>query len=126
MLTVGLIGTATTLVNEHNTAKAMLSGSLPVFATPAMVALMEEASCNAINEGLDEGTTSVGISLNITHDAPTPLEREIVATATLTAIEGRKLTFELEVADEKGIIGKGTHQRFIVNSEKFLAKAQAN
>lgn len=124
MLKTGLVGTATTLVNEHNTAKAMQSGSLPVFATPAMVALMEEAACNAINEHLEAGTTSVGINLNISHDAPSPLDREIVATATLTAIDGRKLTFDVEVADDRGLIGKGTHQRFIVNSEKFLQKAQ--
>lgn len=124
MLETGLVGTATTVVNEHNTAKAMQSGSLPVFATPAMVALMEEAACCAIAEDLEAGTTTVGTSLNIAHSAPSPLDREIVATAKLIAIDGRKLTFDVEAADDRGLIGKGTHERFVVNSEKFLAKAQ--
>jgi len=121
-LKTGIIGVAKTIVNEQNTAKAMKSGALDVFATPCMCALMEEASCSCINAYLDEGCGTVGISLNITHDRPSAISDEIVATATLIKIEGRKLTFEVQAKDNDKIIGKGTHERFIINNEKFMAK----
>ena len=109
----GLTGTAETVVRETNTALAMGSGSLHVFATPSMIALMEQAACNAVADCLNEESTSVGTLVNITHDA---------ATGMLTAVEGRKLVFEITAADEDKQIGKGTHERFIVNKEKFMAK----
>ena len=112
-LTAGLVGTATTTVTSANIAATMKSGSLAVFATPAMCALMEEAACAAVNAHLEAGSGTVGISLNISHDR---------ATATLTAVEGRKLTFGVQAEDSKGIIGKGSHERFIINNEKFMAK----
>lgn len=121
-LKTGIIGTAKTIVNEQNTAKAMKSGALDVFATPCMCALMEEAACSCVNEYLDEGCGTVGISLNITHDRPSAIGDEIIATATLIEIEGRKLTFEVQAKDDDKIIGKGTHERFIINNEKFMAK----
>lgn len=121
-LQAGLTGTATTLVTEENTAIAMRSGALPVFATPAMCALMEEAACNAISGSLEEGMGSVGITLKITHGAPSALGSQITATAQLTCIEGRKLTFSVEARDEGGVIGSGTHERFVIDNEKFMHK----
>lgn len=118
----GLTGTAETVVRETNTALAMGSGSLHVFATPSMIALMEQAACNAVAACLDDESTSVGTLVNITHDAATGMGKKVTTTATLTAVEGRKLVFEITAADEDKLIGKGTHERFIVNKEKFMAK----
>ncbi len=118
----GLTGTAETVVRETNTALAMGSGSLHVFATPSMIALMEQAACNAVAACLDEESTSVGTLVNITHDAATGMGKKVTTTATLTAVKGRKLVFEITAADEDKQIGKGTHERFIVNKEKFMAK----
>lgn len=118
----GLTGTAETVVRETNTALAMGSGSLHVFATPSMIALMEQAACNAVAACLDEESTSVGTLVNITHDAATGMGKKVTAKATLTAVKGRKLVFEITAADEDKQIGKGTHERFIVNKEKFMAK----
>ena len=124
-LNAGLIGTATTIVTEANIAATMKSGSLAVFATPAMCALMEEAACAAVNLHLEAGSGTVGISLNITHDRATAMKDTVKATATLTAVEGRKLIFSVQAEDGKGIIGKGTHERFIINNDKFMAKVNA-
>ena len=124
-LTTGLIGIATTTVTTANIAATMKSGSLAVFATPAMCALMEEAACAAVNAHLEAGSGSVGISLNITHDRATAMNDTVKATATLTGVEGRKLVFSVQAEDSKGVIGKGTHERFIINNEKFMAKVNA-
>lgn len=121
-LTTGLIGIATTTVTTANIAATMKSGSLAVFATPAMCALMEEAACAAVNAHFEEGSGTVGISLNITHDRATAMDDTVKATATLTAVEGRKLVFSVQAEDSKGLIGKGSHERFIINNEKFMAK----
>lgn len=118
----GLTGTAETVVHETNTALAMGSGSLHVFATPSMIALMEQAACNAVAACLDEESTSVGTLVNITHDAATGMGKTVTATATLVEVQGRKLVFEVTAADEDKQIGKGTHERFIVNKEKFMTK----
>ena len=124
-LTAGLVGTATTTVTSANIAATMKSGSLAVFATPAMCALMEEAACAAVNAHLEAGSGTVGISLYISHDRATAMNDTVKATATLTAVEGRKLTFGVQAEDSKGIIGKGSHERFIINNEKFMAKVTA-
>ncbi len=118
----GLTGTAETVVRETNTALAMGSGSLHVFATPGMIALMEQAACNAVAACLDEESTSVGTLVNVTHDAATGMGKAVTATATLVEVEGRKLVFEVTAADEDKQIGKGRHERFIINKEKFMAK----
>lgn len=118
----GLTGTAETVVRETNTALAMGSGSLHVFATPCMIALMEQAACNAVAACLDEESTSVGTLVNVTHDTATGMGKAVTATATLVEVQGRKLVFEVTAADEDKQIGKGTHERFIVNKEKFMAK----
>ncbi len=119
----GIKGYAETTVTEANSAKTMGSGALDVFATPAMVALMEKAAWTSVQPYLEEGQGSVGISMNITHDAPTPLGMKVRCESELTAVDGRKLTLKVEVFDEKGSIGKGVHERFIIESEKFQSKA---
>ncbi len=121
-LKVGTKATATTIVSDKNTAQTMKSGSLPVFATPSMVALMEEASCLVIKDYLEIGEGTVGIALNIQHIAPTALKDTVTATSTLSQIDGRKLVFTVEVHDTHKLIGKGTHERFIINNEKFMSK----
>lgn len=118
----GLAGTAETIVRETNTAIAMGSGSLHVFATPCMVALMEQAACNAVDPCFNDSESSVGTLVNITHDAATALGKKVTATATLVEVQGRKLVFEVTAADEDKQIGKGRHERFIINKEKFMAK----
>lgn len=118
----GLTGTAETVVRETNTALAMGSGSLQVFATPCMVALMEQAACNAVDPCFNDSESSVGTLVNITHDAATALGKKVTATATLVEVQGRKLVFEVTAADEDKQIGKGRHERFIINKEKFMAK----
>ena len=122
MISAGQTATSTVTVTESNIAKTMKSGSLEVFATPAMCALMEEAAQAAVQPHLEEGEGTVGISLSISHDAPSPMGSTITAKATVTAVEGRKITFNIEASDGVGIIGKGTHERFIINNEKFMAK----
>ena len=123
-LTVGLTGRAEVTVVKENTAAAVGSGLLPVFATPAMVALMEAAAVNAIESHLEEGSGSVGIHLDVTHDAASPVGAHIRAEAVLTAVDGRKLTFDVNAFDDAGQIGGGTHERFIIFNEKFMAKVQ--
>ena len=122
-LAVGLKGRAEALVTEQNTAAAVGSGSLPVFATPMMVALMEAAAVNALAGCLEEGQSSVGTHMDVSHDAPTPVGRKVWAEAELTGLEGRALAFTVAAFDEAGPIGKGVHARFLVQEEKFMAKA---
>ena len=122
MVSAGQTATATVTVTESNIAKTMKSGSLEVFATPVMCALMEEAAQAAVQPYLEDGEGTVGIALSITHEAPTPLGATVTAKATVSAVEGRKITFDIEASDGVGIIGRGTHERFVINNEKFMAK----
>ena len=124
-LTIGSKGRAEALVTEANTAAAVGSGLVPVFATPYMIALMENAAVNAVQAGLEPGQGTVGTCLNVTHDAATPVGMKVWAEAELTAVEGRKLTFAVAAFDEAGPIGRGVHQRFVIQNEKFLSRAQA-
>ena len=124
-LTVGSKGRAEALVTEDKTAAAVGSGLVPVFATPYMVALMENAAVNAVQAGLEAGQGTVGTRLEVTHDAATPVGMKVWAEAELTAMDGKKLTFTVRAFDEAGPIGEGTHERFIVNVEKFTAKCQS-
>lgn len=123
MLKTGLKGKETTIVDESNTAKTMGSGTLDVFATPAMTALMEKTAWKSVAGELEEGCGTVGILLEITHDAPTPLGMKVTCESVLTGIDGRKLTFEVEARDERGKIGSGIHERFIIDNKKFQEKA---
>lgn len=122
---IGMVGTASVTVNEDNTAKKVGSGLLPVFSTPSMIALLEMAACNCVTDYLDEGSSSVGTLINVKHLAATPIGMTVTATATLTEIDGRRLVFDISVSDETSLIGSGTHERFIVFSEKFLEKTNA-
>ena len=124
-LTVGCKGKAETVVTEQNTAAAVGSGLVPVFATPYMIALMENAAVNAVQAHLEEGQGTVGTKLDVTHDAATPVGMKVWAEAELTAVEGKKLTFTVKAFDEVGAIGGGTHERFIITVDRFLAKAEA-
>ena len=120
---IGKIGTAETMLSDKNTAKAVRSGSLDVFSTPMMIALMEQAACEALVGELDADSTTVGVNISVEHKAAT-VSGKITATAKVIGINGRRIDFELAASDESGEIGAGVHSRFIVNVDKFLAKAK--
>ena len=122
-ITVGMKGEVSTLVEREDTAKEVGSGDLLVYATPCMVALMEGAACEAISEALSDTQTTVGTALNIEHLSATPVGLDVRAVAEVTAVEGKVITFSVAAFDEAGEIGKGTHKRVLVNSQKFLEKA---
>ncbi len=124
MLTEGIKYTATTVVTDEKCAHHVGSGALPVFATPSLVALMENAAMQAVAPSLPEGSTTVGGAINILHTRPSAMGQEVSATATLTAIEGRKLTFSVAACDKNGTIGEGTHVRFIVDARRFMEKVK--
>ena len=109
-------------VMEGNTAEFIGSGDMAVLATPAMVALMENAAMLAVALKLEEGETTVGSMISTTHLKPSKVGNMVSAVAELTAIEGRKLTFKIEAYDGETLIGEGEHVRFVVNREKFLSK----
>ncbi len=109
--------------DEAHSARAVGSGLLPVLATPAMLALMEQAAASSLEPFLPEGWTSVGISLNVQHTSATPLGMTFRAEAEVTEVDGRKILFNVRACDEAGEIGHGVHARFAVASEPFLAKA---
>ncbi len=122
MLQTGLTHTSTATVKEDNTAIALGSGDMPVFATPAMTALMENAAMLAVAAGLPDGSTTVGGHIESSHLKPSPVGAEVSATATLEKIDGRKLYFKVSASQGDTLIGEGTHLRFIVDKEKFLSK----
>lgn len=122
-ITVGMKGQASTLAEREDTAQAVGSGNLLVYATPCMVALMEGAACEAIADALAEDKTSVGTALAISHLSATPVGMEVRAEAEVTAIEGNIVTFQVSAYDEAGKIGEGTHKRVIVSTQRFLEKA---
>ena len=122
MLETGLTYTSRLTVGNENTAIALGSGDMPVLATPAMMALMENAAMLAVASELEDGDTTVGGHIESSHLRPTPVGAEVSATATLEKVEGRKLYFKIIAHQGDKIIGEGTHLRFIVSREKFLAK----
>lgn len=124
-LKAGLLGQAETTVNESNTAAAIGSGALPVFSTPHMIALMENASMNAIAPCLEEGQGSVGVRIDVEHLAATPLGMSVRAESCLTKVEGRMLSFEVKAWAGDELIGWGSHQRCIVLNRRFMEKTQA-
>ena len=119
---IGKQGKATTTVVPGNTAKAVGSGLIEVFSTPMMIALMEEAACDALEGDLESGQSSVGMAVNIEHLAASKLGESIVASATVTAVDKRKITFDIKASDSKKEIGKGTHTRYIIDVERFMSK----
>ena len=124
---VGKTGNATTVVTENNTAKAVGSGDLQVFSTPMMIALMEQAACDCLF-ALEDDKSSVGTQISVAHTAASSIGANIFATATVLEIEGRRVSFSV-VAHEgekenPKEIGKGTHERFIIDTERFMNKLQ--
>lgn len=119
---IGLTYTSTLVVSKDHVAAVMGSGDLHVFATPAMVALMENAAMLAVADYLPEGSTTVGAMMNTSHVKPSPMDESIRATAILTGIDGRKLTFSIKAEDSKGIIGEAVHVRYVVDREIFMSK----
>ena len=122
-VTVGMKGRAEAAVNEQNTAVSAGSGTLPVFATPWMCALMEKAAWTAVAPALAEGESTVGTKLNISHLSATPVGLKVWAESEVTAVEGKRIEFKVAAYDEKGLIGEGTHERFTVTDERFLGKS---
>lgn len=114
--------TSRVVVSNALTAKEMGSGDMPVYATPAMVALMENAAMMCVADDIEEDCSTVGIAMNVSHVKASPVGAEISATAELTDIEERKLTFKVSAYDGETLIGEGVHIRFIVKREKFLSK----
>lgn len=118
-----LEGKAVTVVNNTNTAEAVQSGSLAVFGTPMMIALMEKATRIAVSSLLDEGETTVGTKISVTHEKASGIGATITATATLENVDGRRLIFSVSATDDNGdIIGKGEIERFVVLEEKFMKR----
>ena len=122
---VGTKGRAESLVTNDNTAIAAGSGTLPVFATPWMAALMEQASQTSLQPYLSEDESSVGTHLAIDHLSATPVGMKVWAESEVTAVDGRKVCLNVAAYDEAGLIGTGTHERFIIAADRFLAKAEA-
>lgn len=123
MLETGIKGTKEITVTNELTAKTMKSGTLDVFATPAMIALMEEVAYKSVAPELEEGCGTVGTMMNIKHVAATPVGMKVTCETELVKVDGRALTFSVKAYDECGLIGEGEHERFIVDDAKFQSKA---
>lgn len=123
-IVIGQKHEVSTVVTDEITASLAKSGSLPVLATPCMIAMMEQAAAELCQAELESDSATVGISINISHLAATAVGAPVKAVATVTAVDGRKISFDVEAFDNAGIIGKGTHERFVINCDKFMKKAQ--
>jgi len=121
-LETGTIGESTTTVTHENTAAQVGAGGVEVFATPMMIALMENAAWRAVANAMEEGYVTVGTLVNVRHLAATPIGQKVRATAELIEIDGRRLVFKVQAFDEQQKIGEGIHERFIVNLERFMKK----
>ena len=124
-VSVGMRGRCEAVVDEKLTAQAAGSGTLPVFATPWMCALMEKAAWTAVAPALSPGESTVGTKLNISHLSATPVGLKVWAESEVTLVDGKRIEFSVSAYDEKGLIGSGTHERFVVTDQRFLAKAAA-
>ena len=122
MLEAGIRGEQSVAVTSENTAKTMGSGTLDVFATPALVALAEKTCWMSVAAALDEGCGTVGTRLDVSHDSASPIGIKVWAESEVTEVDGKRIELKVAAYDEKGMIGHGTHQRFIVTDERFLAK----
>lgn len=125
MIQIGLKGRAETRATEENTAAACCSGALPVFGTPFMIALMEEAAFTSLEPFLAPGESTVGTKLEITHLSATPVGMTVTAQSEVTEVDRKRIVFRVEAFDETGKIGEGAHERFIVNAQKFLDKTNS-
>ncbi|MCS7261702.1 MAG: thioesterase family protein [Anaerolineae bacterium] len=122
-ITPGITGTIEYLVDENSTARSLVSGTVEVLGTPALIRLMEAAAVQALEGRLPPGSTTVGAYIAVHHTAPTPVGMRVRVTATVSAVEGRRITFDLVAHDEVEPIGHGTHQRVLVDMERFTANA---
>ncbi len=122
MLNTGITNRAEVMVTKDNIAGAVGSGTVEVFATPEMINLMERCCSDSVAEYMEEGCTTVGSLVNVTHLSATPIGMKVWCESTLTQVEGRKLKFQVKAYDDKGLIGEGVHERFIINVEKFMAR----
>lgn len=122
---IGITGKQTITVTEDKTAVVMGSGTLPVFATPAMIAFMENTASKSVADKLEAGQGTVGTSIDVKHMAATPVGMEVSCETKLVEVDRKRLVFEVKAYDAAGVIGEGMHERFIIDNEKFLAKAQA-
>lgn len=122
MLETGIKCIKEELVTEDVTAELVGSGGLAVYATPAMIRLMEHAAWESVEGLVGEGCTTVGTHMDVKHVSASPLGASIKAETELVEIDGRRLVFKVSASDDKGLIGEGTHERFIVNAEKFMGK----
>lgn len=123
MLETGIKFSKSETVTEKNTAANLGSGMLPVYATPAMILLLEATCAEAVAPHLEEGMTTVGTKLDVEHISATPVGLDVTANCELVEIDRRRLVFTVEIFDKAGLIGRGKHERFIVASEKFMTKA---
>ena len=123
MITEGMSITVKETVTEENTALALGSGSLKVYGSPAMFLFVERAAVTLLEGNLDGNMTSVGTGLYMDHIAPSPVGSQISCQVTLSKIDRKKLTFDVEISDELEVVGKGSHCRFIVDGERFQTKA---
>lgn len=124
-LTPGIKGSASCVVGPEDTAKALGSGAVDVFSTPKLVALMEKAALLSVRDYLDEGMDTVGTHLDISHSAATPVGMTVRAESELIEVDRRRLVFSVKAWDETELVGEGTHERFIIDRDKFLAKCNA-
>ena len=122
---LGLTNVVKSVVTAENSALALKSGSLKVFATPAMIRLIEQSAAELVDKNLPSELTSVGTALNVKHIAPTPIGMNVRAEVKIVSVDGRKIFFDVAAFDERGEIGRGTHERFIVDREKFQLKADS-
>lgn len=125
MLEIGIRGQSCAVVDESVTARVMGSGSLDVYATPAMIALIEETAMLSVAPELEPGQGTVGTDLKVQHLASTPVGMTVTAKTELIEVDRRRLVFSAEVYDEVGLVGKGTHERFVIDEAKFQAKTDA-
>lgn len=119
----GLVGTAQVEVSEQNTAVTYGSGGINVYATPAMIGLMEKAALSSVEPLLPEGYSTVGIKVNVEHVAATPIGGKVRAHTELVEIDGLRLVFDVQAHDDRRLVGQGVHERFIVQSDQFLQRA---
>ncbi|HIS66190.1 MAG TPA: thioesterase family protein [Candidatus Scatomorpha merdipullorum] len=124
-LTPGIKGSASCVVGPEDTAKALGSGAVDVFSTPKLVALMEKAALLSVRDYLDEGMDTVGTHLDISHSAATPVGMTVRAESELIEVDRRRLVFSVKAWDETELVGEGTHERFIIDRDKFLAKCSS-
>lgn len=123
MIEVGIKGRMETIVTPDNVATSVGSGRVKVFSTPNMIQLMERAALFSIEPYLEKGQSSVGTHINVSHCAATPVGMRVWAESEVMEIDRRRITFAVKAYDERGLIGEGTHERFIIDIEKFQSKA---